>query len=178
MTEISLLSPKLFYVSVAVAIIIVIGTVYLIYKDHWLKDPTDHTSGDDKVTPEEEEELRRKFLSSDVVDSSGGNSRMTWTQDDNEIDVYIPIPADIQETITPKGIKVIFKTSSLSVTILDRVIINGPLVSDIVASDSIWQLERVGSARRIWITLFKKIPTDAKTHWGAILAEDLKPHSQ
>ena len=79
----------------------------------------------------------------------GDFEQYSWTQDDHEVVVRVPMP----EGATSKQVKVKFQPNQLSIAIgADAPVLDGPLFKTIVVDDATWSVE---DKKTVVVTLFK-----------------------
>ena len=104
---------------------------------------------------------------------SGATSRYSWKQSDEEIDIYIPIQEYKSGSVTKSDIKVDIRASFIAVTIAGETLLNDIFYAAVVPDECNWQIESTGdSGRRLWINIYKRIPTTKQNHWKHILIAD------
>ena len=104
---------------------------------------------------------------------AGTTPKYDWTQSEQEIDIYIPIQEYSKGRITKPDIQIDIKTSFIIVTIAGETILNDTFFAAVVPDECNWQIEDLeNSNRRLWINIFKRIPTTRQNHWKFILAGD------
>jgi hypothetical protein len=95
----------------------------------------------------------------DIESTSGEGNGFKWTQNGEEIDISIPIPAEF----TKPTVKVELKSKSVNVRIDNKLVVGGDLIEDIITDESTWSFSRQDN--NITVTLWKKNP---KTNWTKI----------
>jgi hypothetical protein len=117
----------------------------------------------------------------------GSTDTYDWSQTDEEVDVYVKVPPetrakDVECTITSKKLKVVAQGEVIvdvrcAATVAGvyrstACLPQGELYNQVQADDSTWQIDGKGDKTRVWITLFKKVKTEKKHHWRAVIKGD------
>ena len=104
---------------------------------------------------------------------SGATSRYSWKQSDQEIDLYIPIQEYKSGSISKSDIIVDIRASFIAVTIAGETLLNDIFFAAVVPDECNWQIDNAGdSGRRLWINIYKRVPTTKQNHWKYILIAD------
>ena len=147
-----------------VILAVVLGLLLAVLFRRWTKGKTDPSAGDggsfDPAT---------LFGPGQDPDGFGGKTdRYTWTQTDEEVEVYVPVDAET----TKKQVACQFRSGSLRLSVGDQVLIDGNTCKTIDPEECTWQLERGSDETKVWITLVKKEPTSKNQHWQCVVLGD------
>lgn len=113
---------------------------------------------------------------SDKDGFGGKTDKYTWTQNEDEVDIYIPSEPELRA----RDVSVIFKTQHLEVQVNGMAVVKGQTFKDIIPDECVWQLDKTEeiSKVQVWITLRKKTPTERNQHWAAVIHGDASINPQ
>lgn len=158
------------FASISVAIVLLLLILWFIVEstkeEIILESPT---------YPEEDLSAFQKVLNERKEKESiaGSTSKYDWTQNEQEVDIYIPIQEYSKGCVGKLDIRIDIKTSFITVVIAGETILNDTFFAAVVPDECNWQIEDIeNSNRRIWINIFKRIPTTRQNHWQYILNGD------
>lgn len=104
---------------------------------------------------------------------SGTTPRYSWKQSEQEIDLFLNIEEYKSGSVLTSDIIVDIKANFIVVSIAGETVLNDTFFAAVIPSECNWQIEEtVEGARRLWISLFKRISTNKQSYWKCILLED------
>lgn len=125
--------------------------------------------------PEEDISSFQKILDErkEKGSTAGSTSKYSWTQNEQEVDIFIPIQEYTLGQVISSDISVDIKGSFIDVKIAGETIISDSFYADVIPSECNWQIEDAADqTRRLWINLYKKKSTTKSNHWRHILLTD------
>jgi hypothetical protein len=146
------------------------------------------------VAPEdpEEEEQMKKFLeeqglSDDDYDYSklkanktmndddsivyGSTETYDWSQSKTEMEVFVP---GLPSSLRAKEVTVDISARDITVSIQGEQKMKGRLYAEVIPDECSWQVEDETSSggRKLWVTLYKKVPTLQNKMWPCVIEGD------
>lgn len=170
--------PKVLVATLALTVVVILVTGFLIYRDH-IAAKNDPEVRDDIFT-----DAMMKELASDDMDPnsfkdfknpyvSRKNDKYSFTQTDEEMEIYIPLVMSTENKVPSKqDVKVALKSASLRVSILGEKYIEGVLTNEIDMEGSSWQILEDKGQKAIWLSLLKKERTEAKNYWPSLFRDE------
>eukprot|EP01038_Epipyxis_sp_PR26KG_P010032 gene10032-13489_t len=141
---------------------------------------------DDLITQDYTKEIEQ--VQNDSPPLRGSTEKYDWFQSEHEVELFVKLPKDIISKLNKiyhnsnisnglkNLVKVDFKLNYISVLIDGNPLVEGKLYSAINPSECTWQLEGACDndpyKLRVWIVLFKKVPTTGKLHWKSAIIGD------
>lgn len=106
---------------------------------------------------------------SDKDGFGGTTDKYTWTQNEDEVDVYVPADPDLRS----KDVSVSFKSQHLHVRVHGSTVVEGQTFKDIIPDECVWQLDKTEDGEiKVWITLRKRVSTEKNQHWASVIQGD------
>lgn len=138
-----------------------VGVVLSFVLRHWTRP---------KTNDDHEESSGSVFDVVDDPDGFGGTTeKYVWTQNENEVEVYVPSPPGL----SAKDVECVFKRQWLRVVVLGETIVDAETPKEIDSDECTWQLDRdTPGATTVWLTLRKRQPTQKSRHWPCVVIGD------
>lgn len=104
----------------------------------------------------------------------GSTDKYDWTQTESEVEVFVKLDKFSNfASLRAKDIRANITSTGLSVAVNGETLLKGDFPAKVLADDCTWQLEEPrNSDKRIWITLYKAVPTMRNQHWKSVLKGD------
>jgi CS domain len=122
-------------------------------------------------TPVDEMELFKNYLANHSL-GSGSTDRYSWTQNENEIDLHLPIGHLAARKIQATDVNVEFGTMHIKVDVCEKRVLDDTLSAAVRPQECSWQLDEVKGEQMLWITLAKRVPSTNDDPWQYILGAD------
>jgi hypothetical protein len=62
--------------------------------------------------------------------------------------------------------------------VVGEVVVDGYLYADVIPDECNWQLDGDGSQRKVWVSLYKEVPTTKNQHWKYVVEGDEEVDTQ
>jgi hypothetical protein len=158
---------------------VVIAMVARVYMQDTAKPAKDWTK--ENSTGKTEEWDSEDMSASKLLDTSndpdvlhGSTDQYDWSQTETEVEIFVKLDkvANLAD-LRAKQIRANITSTSLSVQVNGETLVKGEFPAKVLADDCTWQLEEPRNApKRIWITLYKAVPTTRNQHWKSALKGD------
>jgi hypothetical protein len=104
----------------------------------------------------------------------GSTDTYDWTQTESEVEMFVKLDkVGNFANLRAKDIKAAITSTGLAVSVNGETLVKGTFPAKVLADDCTWQLEEPrNSDKRIWITLYKAVPTMRNQHWKSALKGD------
>ena len=158
-----------YYVSMIIAGICLMGMAWYIYENRKETVDEQNTNSGNEAGVDEVNEFKKLVAAKNSkIKISGATSRYTWKQNDQEIDIFIPLSNNINRS----DIKVEIKTYFIKVHIAGMKVLDDRFKAAVTPDDCNWQIDDWEGTRRLWITVSKKEITSSNEYWKYVLVDD------
>ena len=121
--------------------------------------------------------------------SSGKTDKYEWKQSDAEMEVFLDISEyesagdDAKGRLTKSDVSVDIRPASLKVSIRGTTLLDDQFYEAVDPDECNWQFDRGGSNKsgeegvagtKLWLSLYKAVPTARKDYWRCVLEKDRK----
>lgn len=101
----------------------------------------------------------------------GSTETYDWSQSKTEMEVFV---SNLPSSIRAKEIEVDISSREIAVLVRGEEKMKGRLYAEVIPDECSWQVEDESSSgdRKLWITLYKKVPTLQNKMWPCVIEGD------